>query len=87
MNRLFYEFESVFAGVNTSQFEELGIVLDAQNEDNFSHGIIYLDISQIEVFNQSDMEGYVTFYLNSGYNGMIKTTIEKLIELLNELDQ
>ena len=81
MKKAFYQFDTIFEPENAEQLEKLGIYNNS-NLIDYVYDKIYIDINQIEVINESNIDGYLTIRLYSGYSCMIKWTVDKLLKLI-----
>ena len=79
---MFVEFTALFDKDQSPadiELEKLGI--DRPYE--FQEDIVWIDIDQIESFNRSTHEGFITVWMRSGHSSMVKTTITKLKSMID----
>ena len=79
---MFVEFTALFDKDQSPadiELEKLGI--DRPYE--FQEDIVWIDIDQIESFNRSTHEEFITVWMRSGHSSMVKTTITKLKSMID----
>ena len=77
----FTKFETLYLNPNQDERRDLG--LSIKEEDNYEEGIVYIDVNEVEAFDESDMEGYTALRLRSGVTWIVRVENDWFTDRIN----